>query len=258
MSKFIWHDLMTPDMEGAQKFYSKVIGWDIVDSGMPDGNYRICNAGKATPDGMNGVGGIKGFRPEDDKSIPPFWSGYIHTPDVGKAAQQAVKLGGKIFREPTTVPNVVEFAILTDPSGAMFNVMRPIPQGELTKFAPGTPGTMGWNELLSGDWKQAWDFYHAMFGWEKHQALEMGPVGTYQTFGLDGVSFGGMMNKRPEMPMAYWNYYWNVASCEEAVKKLNAAGGKVMFGPMQVPGGSWIVNAMDAQGAMFAVTSMAK
>jgi uncharacterized protein len=252
MSKFIWHDLMTPDMDGAQAFYSKVIGWDIVDGGMPDGNYRVCNVG------TDGVAGIMGFRPEDDTSIPPFWSGYIHTPDVGKAAQQAVKLGGKIFKEPQIVPNVVEFAILLDPSGAMFNIMRPIPQGDARKFAPGTPGTMGWNELLSGDWKQAWEFYHAMFGWEKYQAVEMGPMGTYQTFGLDNNSFGGMMNKRAEMPRAFWNYYWNVASCEDTVKKLQAAGGTVKFGPMQVPGGSWIVNASDTQGGMFSFTSMGK
>jgi uncharacterized protein len=258
MSKFIWHDLMTPDVDGAQNFYSKVIGWEIADGGMPGGNYLICNVGKATPDGANGVGGMMAFGPDDDKNVPPFWSGYIHTPDVGKAAKQAVKLGGKIFKEPTLVPETVEFAILTDPSGAMFNIMRPIPQGELTVFAPGTPGTMGWNELLSGDWKEAWEFYHAMFGWEKMEALEMGPMGTYQTFGLEGKSFGGMMNKRAEMPMAYWNYYWNVASCEEAIKTLNAAGGKVMFGPMQVPGGSWIVNATDPQGAMFAVLSAGK
>ncbi len=250
MSKFIWHDLMTPDMDGAQKFFSKVIGWDVVDSGMPGGNYRLLNVGK------DGVGGMMGFRPEDDKSIPPFWSGYIHTPDVGKAAQQAVRLGAKIFKEPQIVPEVVEFAILTDPSGAMFNIMRPIPKGEAPKFAPGTPGTLGWNELLSGDWKQAWEFYHAMFGWEKHQAMEMGPVGTYQTFGIDGVSFGGMMNKRAEMPMAYWNYYWNVASCAAAVQAITDNGGSIMFGPMQVPGGSWIVNGVDPQGGMFAITSL--
>ena len=256
MSKFIWHDLMTPDMDGAQKFYGKVIGWDIVDAGMPDGNYRLCNAGKATADGMNGVGGMMGFRPEDDKKIPPFWSGYIHTPDVSKSAHQAVKLGGKIFREPTIVPETVEFAILLDPSGAMFNIMRPIPKGELKVFPPATPGTMGWNELHSGDWKQAWDFYQAMFGWEKHQTMEMGPVGTYQTFGLDGVSFGGMMNKRAEMPRPYWNYYWNVASCAATVKDIAENGGTIWFGPMQVPGGSWIVNAGDPQGAAFAITSL--
>jgi uncharacterized protein len=250
MSKFIWHDLMTPDLDAAQTFYSKVIDWDIVDSGMPGGNYRLCNVGK------NGVGGMMCFRPEDDKSVPPFWSGYIHTPDVGAAAQHAVKLGGKIFKEPQTVPDVVEFAILTDPSGAMFNIMRPIPKGDAPKFAPGTPGTMGWNELLSSNWQEAWEFYHAMFGWQKMEAVEMGPMGTYQTFGLDGVSFGGMMNKRAEMPMAFWNYYWNVGSCAASVETLKAAGGSVMFGPMEVPGGSWIVNATDPQGAMFALTSM--
>ncbi len=250
MSSFIWHDLMTPNLDSAKTFYSKVIGWDIADSGMPGGTYWLCNVGK------DGVGGMMAFGPEDDAKMPPFWSGYIHTPDVGKAAQQAVKLGAKIFREPQIVPETVEFAILTDPSGAMFNIMRPIPQGDAPVFAPGTPGTMGWNELLSGDWKVAWEFYHAMFGWEKHQALEMGPIGTYQTFGLNGVSFGGMMNKRAEMPQAYWNYYWNVAGCAATVKAITDNGGSIMFGPMQVPGGSWIANGLDPQGGMFAVTSL--
>ena len=252
MSQFIWHDLMTPDLEAARKFYSEVIGWDIVDSGMPGGGYWLCNVGK------DGVGGLMAFRPEDDKKMPPFWSGYIHTPDVGKAAQQAVKLGGMIFKEPEIVPGVVEFAILIDPTGAMFNIMRPIPQGEAPKFAPGTPGAMGWNELHAGDWKQAWDFYSGMFGWEKLETLDMGPVGTYQTFGLDGPAFGGMMNKHPNMPMPGWIYYWNVDSVEAAVARINAGGGKVLMGPHQVPGGSWIINAMDLQGGMFALVSMNK
>ena len=256
MSKFIWHDLMTPQLDASKAFYSSIIGWDIVDAGMPDGNYLVLNVGKATADGVNGVGGMMAFRPEDDPSVPPFWSGYIHTPDVGAAARQAEKLGGKIFRAPTTVPGVVEFAILTDPHGAMFNIMRPIPQGELTKFPPGTPGTMGWNELLSGNWTEAWAFYQAMFGWEKHQALEMGPMGTYQTFGIDGQSFGGMMTKRPDMPRPYWNHYWNVSSVADAVKRITAQGGKIMFGPMQVPGGSWIANACDPQGGNFSITSL--
>jgi predicted enzyme related to lactoylglutathione lyase len=252
MSKFIWHDLMTPDMDGAQKFYCKVIGWDIVDAGMPDGNYRLLNVGK------DGAGGIMGFRPEDDKKVPPFWSGYIYTPDVGKAAQQAVKLGGKIFKEPEIVPETVEFAILLDPSGAMFNIMRPIPQGDMPVHPPGTPGTMGWNELHSGDWKQGWEFYSGMFGWKKMEALDMGPVGTYQTFGTDGLAFGGMMNRHPSMPMPAWVYYWNVDSIEAAVARVNSAGGKVLMGPHQVPGGSWIIHAMDPQGGMFGAMSKNK
>jgi uncharacterized protein len=258
MSKFIWHDLMTSDINASEKFYSEVIGWDTVDSGMPDGNYRLCNVGKATPDGMNGVGGIMGFRPEDDKKVPPFWSGYIHTPDVGAAAKQAEKLGGKIFREPTVVPETVEFAILIDPTGAMFNIMRPIPQGELAVHPPGTPGTMGWNELHAGDWKRAWDFYEGMFSWKKAETVDMGPMGTYQTFGLDGPAFGGMMNKHPDMPMPGWIYYWNVESIEAAVKRIDNAKGKVLMGPHQVPGGSWVINAMDPQGGMFAAVSANK
>jgi uncharacterized protein len=253
MSKFVWHDLMTPDMNAAEQFYAKVIGWNVVGAGMPDGNYRVCNAGSV------GVGGLMGFRPGDDKSVSPFWSGYIYTPDVGVAAQRAVALGGKIFREPTVVPNTIEFAILLDPHGAMFNIMRPLRDGETPKFAPGTPGTMGWNELHAGNWNDAWTFYHGLFDWEKHQSLDMGAqIGIYQIFGLEGVSFGAMMTKRPEMPRPYWNYYWNVDSIKAAVTRLTAAGGQVRFGPMQVPGGSWIVNATDPQGGMFALTSLNK
>jgi uncharacterized protein len=251
MSKFIWHDLMTPDIDAAQAFYEKAIGWRVVDGGMPGGNYRILNLGN------DGVGGMMSFRPEDDKNVPPFWSGYVHTPDVGKAAQQAVKLGGKIFKEPETVPGVVEFAILVDPTGAMFNIMRPIPQGDAPIFAPGTPGTMGWNELHAGDWKAAWEFYHAMFGWKKHEAVDMGPMGTYQTFGLE-TAFGGMMNKHSMIPVPCWTYYWNVDGIDAAVSRITAAGGKVLMGPHQVPGGSWIINAQDPQGGMFAAVSVKK
>lgn len=252
MSNFIWHDLMTPDLGAARDFYGRAIGWDIVDSGMPGGGYWLCNVGK------DGVGGLMAFRPEDDRSIPPFWSGYIHTPDVGKAAHQAVQLGGKIFKEPETIPDVVEFAILTDPSGAMFNIMRPIPQGEQPMFAPGTPGTMGWNELHSADWKQAWNFYQGMFGWKKKDAMDMGEMGTYQTFGLDGTAFGGMLNKHAMIPMPCWTYYWNVDGIDAAVSRIAAGGGKVLMGPHQVPGGSWIINAQDPQGGMFAAVSAKK
>jgi uncharacterized protein len=249
---FVWHDLMTPDPDTAETFYSHVIGWRVADAGMPDRNYRICHVGD------NGVAGLMGFRPKDDKKVPPFWSGYIYTPDVAAAATQALKLGGTIFREPQIVPDTVEFAILCDPHGAMFNIMRPLSVGERPTFAPGTPGTMGWNELHSGDWQEAWEFYATLFGWVKKEAIELGPMGTYQTFGIGEAAFGGMMNKVPDMPRPAWLYYWNVDAIDAAIERINASGGKVIMGPHQVPGGSWIVNAMDPQGGVFALVSTKK
>ena len=83
----------------------------------------------------------------------------------------------------------------------------------------------------------------------------MGPMGTYQTFGAGGPAFGGMMTKMPEMPVPAWQYYVNVEAIDVAIERVKAGGGQVINGPMQVPGGSWIINAVDPQGAMFALVA---
>jgi uncharacterized protein len=115
---FIWHDLMTSDVEAAQKFYAEVVGWTF--STQTPG-YDIAEA--------NGVG-MGGIMPTPDhiKGMPPFWSGYIHVTDVDAACEKIKKLGGAIKREPWDVPDVARLAVAADPTGAMFNIMTPIPR----------------------------------------------------------------------------------------------------------------------------------
>ena len=78
-------------------------------------------------------------------------------------------------------------------------------------------------------------------------------MGIYQTFAVDGVSTGGMMNKMPGMPTAFWGYYFNVDGLDAAVERVTANGGQISNGPMEVPGGQWIVNCVDPQGAHFSL-----
>jgi uncharacterized protein len=252
MSTFIWYDLMTPDVKAAITFYEHVIGWKIADSGMPGMDYAIIKAGDID------VGGVMPV-PPTSQGMPPCWNGYIHSTDVDADAAKAAKLGGKIFQEAMDIPGVGRFAVIADPSGATFILFKPN-SSEQPKVVPeGTIGHIGWRELQSGDWKQAWDFYAAMFGWKKRDALDMGPAGTYQMFGLDGAPFGGMMTKVPDDPMPpHWNYYVNVDSAEAAVARAKAKGATITFGPMEVPGGQWAVNAVDPQGAMFSMVSNSK
>ena len=44
-----------------------------------------------------------------------------------------------------------------------------------------------------------------------------------------------------------------VASISAANAAIPALGGKVMRPPMEVPGGDWIVQGIDPQGAMFSL-----
>jgi hypothetical protein len=64
-----------------------------------------------------------------------------------------------------------------------------------------------------------------------------------------------MMNKPPEMAHVppYWGIYFLVDDINAAVERVKASGGNILNGPMEVPGGDWVVNAMDPQGAAFSL-----
>ncbi len=86
-------------------------------------------------------------------------------------------------------------------------------------------------------------------------AVDMGPIGVYQTFATGGAPVGGMMTKMPQSPRPFWTYYFTVPSLGEALERTKARGGQVIHGPQQVPGGSFIANCMDPRGAMFSLVS---
>ena len=124
--------------------------------------------------------------------------------------------------------------------------------------APPTPGTIGWHELYTTDLEAGFDFYNKLFGWTKVSDMDMGPMGAYRIFDEGEhkqMGDGGMMTKPPQVPVSCWNFYFNVDSIGGAIKRVKAGGGKVLNGPMQVPGGGWIINGQDPQGAMFSLVS---
>jgi predicted enzyme related to lactoylglutathione lyase len=53
--------------------------------------------------------------------------------------------------------------------------------------------------------------------------------------------------------MAYWNYYFRVGGIDAAAERAKAGGAQILMGPMEVPGGDWVFQGIDPQGAMFAV-----
>ncbi len=246
---FVWYELMTSDAEAARAFYEKVVGWNIVDSGLPGMQYLIANVGD------RGVAGLMNFPPEA-QGTPPGWIGYIAVDDVDAMAQRVQEAGGAIHRPPADIPGVGRFSVVMDPQGAVFMLFKGAgdPQPDVP---PGTPGGIGWHELHSSDWEAGSAFYEKLFGWTKSRAVDMGEMGVYQVFGIAGVDAGGMMNNQPAAPPIppHWSYYFNVDGIDAAVARVAEAGGKLMHGPHQVPGGTWIAIGTDPQGAWFALTS---
>jgi uncharacterized protein len=250
---FVWYELMTSDPAAATAFYSRVVGWTAADSGMPGMSYTLVSAGPAP------VGGIMAI-PEEARAMGAVsaWEGYLAVADVDAAAARIAAAGGRICHPPQDIPGVGRFAAMADPQGASFMIFRGTPGDEPPATVPGTPGHVGWHELHAGDGAAAFDFYASQFGWEKHEAMDMGAMGIYQLIGVAGsgnASMGGMMTKMPDTPRPHWLYYINVEAIDAAVDRVKGAGGTVVHGPQEVPGGSWIVNAIDPQGALFALVA---
>lgn len=246
---FVWYELMTPDREASRAFYGKLLGWKTTEMPMPGMSYTIVLAGEAP------VGGMMDLTAEAKaQDIPPNWTGYVAVDDVDAAAENAKSLGATVRVGPQDIPEVGRFCVIADPQGAVIILFRTKnPADAPPQPAPGTPGYAGWHELMATDWEKALPFYNAMFGWQKSRGVDMGPMGTYQLFSEDGKDIGGMFNKPPNVPVACWLYYFNVENIDAAVVRLTAGGGTVLNGPMEVPGGAFIAQAKDPQGAMFAI-----
>ena len=248
--RFIWYELLTPDVAGAKAFYGAVVGWTSQDMPMgPAGTYTLLEA-----DG-NGVAGAMDFPPElKPQGVPPNWTGYVCVDDCDAAAAKVKSLGGAVQRAPEDIPGIGRFAVVADPAGAVFAIMKPIPpEGSRPEVPRGTLGHGSWHELYGGRPEDIFDFYAQMFGWTKGTAMPMGEAGTYQLFHNQDGEVGGMMAKPPQIPAPCWLYYFQVGEIEAAKGRIERAGGQVLNGPMEVPGGAWIVQASDPQGAMFAV-----
>jgi hypothetical protein len=250
-SNFIWHDLMTPNAEAAMRFYADVLGWTYQAQPNGDTTYHVAHVGSA------GVGGMM-QTPKEMSDMPTFWSGYVHTPDVDAVCTQIKALGGAVHRGPWDVPGMLRMAVVSDPTGAVFNIMQPLSSADRSLPPHGAQGTVGWNELYAGDVDVAWPFYATLFGWTQGSAVDMGPLGTYRLFRVGDKDIGGMMRKVEALPRPVWFYYFCVDGIDAAVARVRDAGGTIVLEPHEVPGGSWITTAKDPLGAYFSLTSAAR
>jgi uncharacterized protein len=251
--KFCWYEWMGDDAAAAADFYAHVVGWTAKNTaGTGERPYTVLSAG------AYGVAGMISISAEAKaKGAPPCWAGYIWVDDVDSAVAKLVAAGGAAPRAPADIPGVGRFAIVTDPHGAYFRLFRDAGGNPPSPPAPETPGLIGWRELHAGDGPAAFAFYSKLFGWTKRQGMEMGAAGVYQLFGAPGEDrdYGGMMTRMPEMRAPMWLYYFNVPAIDAAVERVKAKGGKVINGPMEVPGGQWIVHGLDLENAMFALVA---
>jgi uncharacterized protein len=115
---FVWDELGTTDVDDAQRFYGDVFGWTSTEMGPEYGGYRVLNRGEA---------GIAGVMTLPDATVPPHWQPYVAVDDPDVTTAKAKGLGAAALMEPMDVPKVGRIAVLRDPQGATFGIIKPEP-----------------------------------------------------------------------------------------------------------------------------------
>ena len=177
---------------------------------MPGMDYTLFYAGSDMAAGLM-------EQPEDARKMgaPPSWLGYVGVDDVDAATAKAKGLGATVYVEPRDIPNVGRFSVIADPQMARdppVHAFRPA-------AGPASAGHAGPHRMARAVGRRLGEglaFYAEMFGWQKADAVDMGPMGTYQLFGKGGPAIGGMFNKPPEVPACFWLYYFNVPDIDAA------------------------------------------
>jgi predicted enzyme related to lactoylglutathione lyase len=249
---FIWYELITPDPDGAKRFYDAVVGWNVdAQSSFPNG-YRMIGRS----DGKS-AGGIMPLS-DDMKShgARPVWLGYIGVGDVDRAVADVEGTGGKTLLPAFDIPNVGRVAMVADGQGAPFYVMTPTPppgqpDAASDVFSVDQAQHVRWNELSTTDPASAIAFYARHFGWRQEGEMDMAELGKYQFLQHDGVMIGAVMPKMPQMPVSLWTFYIGVDDIDRAHEAVRSGAGQVFQDPMEIPGGEYSLNGMDPQGATF-------
>jgi predicted enzyme related to lactoylglutathione lyase len=257
---FIWYELMTTDPATAKRFYDAVVGWNIATESVAPGiEYRMIGRS----DGGN-AGGVMTLTDEmQSKGARPVWLGYIHDEDVDARVAAIKADGGTAMMEPWDQPGVGRLAMVTDPAGAPFYLMDPIPpEGDPNAvsdvFSVDQPQRVRWNELSTTDPDGAVDFYTRHFGWRQEGDMDMGEFGKYRFINQGGRMIGAIMRKMPQMPVSLWTYYIGVDDIDRAAAAVTDGGGTILQGPMEIPGGEFSLNAVDPQGATFGLVGPRK
>ena len=242
----IWVDIAAADVESTKRFYKSVFGWDAKAAADDDsaGGY-----GMFTADGKL----VAGYGPQQNPGQPVAWSTYILVDDAAATTAAAKAAGATVLVDAMEVMDAGSMAVFADPTGAVISVWQAGRHTGAELF--NSPGALTWNELATRDPGKAAEFYTTVFGWE---APGDPATAEYTEWKNDGKVVGGMMPMGDRIPAdvpPHWLAYFAVASADDTVAAVEAAGGKVMMPAMDIPQGRFAV-VTDPEGAAFAVIQM--
>jgi uncharacterized protein len=249
VGKVIWVDLVTPDLDGAKRFYGALLGWTFRDvPGAP--GYAL-----ALLDGEPVAGLFQKALPAG-QSKQPAWLTFLAVRDVDAAQQAALQHGGKVLSKAHYYPHRGRQAVLADPDGAVFAVLAA--EGGDPPDYLAAPGEWIWSSLLVADPKQETAFYKSLFGYDVYDlASEGGGEGDAQHYILSSDNYARTgLNALPadsKRRHPHWLNFVRVTDATDAARKAVELGGRVLVEPRIDRHGGHLAVLADPSAAPFGV-----
>lgn len=244
VGKVIWLELVTPDLQSAQRFYGELLGWTF--QGVPGARlpYSIAY------DNGEAVAALVQPRAPRDGRRQPFWLPFISAGDVPALTQQAAAHGARVLSPPRDYPDRGEQAVLADPQGAIFGVLQSSSGDPADVLAD--PGECIWSSLIAQDARQDAAFYQSLFGYDVQDLPSNGGV-AHLLLSTGGYARASVNEHPPQSQQgaAYWLPFVRATSTTVAVEKVKALGGSVITEPHPDRNGGTIAVVADPQGAAF-------
>lgn len=252
-----WVDTLQPDPEAAVRFYAALMGWEFAGPGaMPlsDEGYFVARVGEHD---VAGVGGLPHGAPND----PCAWNTYIRVDDADAAAAAVRGAGGQLLVAPCDAPPAGRFAVVADPTGAVFNVWEAWEREGAQLI--NAPRCWAMSALNTSDPATATDFYRDAFGWQAELMgeREAGPT----LFRLPGYVGGEPQQPVPRDVVAvmfmqpqvrpHWSVDFWVRDADNVSARAWELGGRVVTPPADYAGFRSSVIA-DPHGAVFSVSQL--
>ena len=248
--KFVFAELVTPDLAGAERFYGGLFGWTFRD--IPIRRLRYA---EASVDGHNVAGLIERPLPPGSTHRPD-WLPFVSTPSVDTAVTIASNNGGRVLYAPRDIPGFGQEAVLADPQGAVFAVLS---------SASGDPadsdtaaGDWIWSSLLTPDPDAAATFYGKLFPYQAFPAPDSDGVHHLIVAAeyFSRASINSLPAGLPPNARARWLRFVRVADVNEAATRAVALGGRILAQPHVDREGSSVAILADPAGAAFGVMAV--
>jgi hypothetical protein len=222
--KFVWRGLTTTDPETAKKFYASLLGWEYVETTVLGRPYSVARLGK-TP-----IGGIHAPKAENAGKTPSHWLSYMSVADVDASVAKAKAEGAAVLAGPLEVGKVGRAAVLKDPQGAPFGLVR-LSAGDPADPPSPVEGTFFWNEYLTHDLDATLAFYNGLVPFELTVSKsEAGAGYAVLKHGRARAGVFRLPDTKKDVP-PNWLPYVLVSDPAGLAAKVAGLGGRVLLEP---------------------------